>query len=351
MSQDRGRPSRVWSWVGVGSVALVLVAAMLHLMTRTGQSQDSPTGQADVIQLPESFTQPGRNSGPRLFKMAVTLTNPDDLKVRQGDTVAKGQLLADRVEERQSLEGRLERQQISLARLQEEVRAPLPPSQAPEVAALPSPTFLEQVAAIDRALVEVDRAETVVNLQQRKVDAIQLMPDGQAPSEVLQHELARLERVQQEQAQAIATLALAEAQLEQAKQDRQYQEYLHSLEMSKRRIAIEDQQLRYQEQMQAYQQQVTDRQYRLAEVEAQIEQTQAQLRLLEAVRSPYNGTVLRIEWKGQTNEAIQVELTLRVDGDHDDDSLPRPGDDDQRGQRPERPGRLFSEDAPDGDGG
>ncbi|MGB3493853.1 MAG: hypothetical protein WBA57_14080 [Elainellaceae cyanobacterium] len=335
--------ARVGYGIVASGVGLAIVAGLLQLSTLAGQSQDSPTGQPDIIQLPESATQPGSSDAPRLFKMAVTLTNPDDLKVRQGDAIAKGQLLADRVEERQSLEGRLGRLEISLKRLQESIRAPLPPTEAPEVAALPQPTFLEQVAGIDRALVAVDQAETVVNLQQRKVDALQLMPQGQAPPEVLQHELARLEQLQQAQAEAIANLALAEAQLERARQERQHQEYLHSLEMSKRKIAIEDQQLRYQEQMQAYQQQVTDRQYRLAEVEAQIEQTQAQLRLLEAVRSPYNGTVQRIEWKGQTNEAIQVELTLRVDGESQSPQLRHSDDDGGANQRSIREGGVFGE--------
>ena len=54
---------------------------------------------------PEQPTQP--NEAPRHLTINVTITDPDDLKVTEGDRITVGQLIADRTRDRNRLEAQL----------------------------------------------------------------------------------------------------------------------------------------------------------------------------------------------------------------------------------------------------
>jgi biotin carboxyl carrier protein len=306
--------------LAIASLFTMAVSVGLATSLMQADAQDSPTGQTELLTLPEELSAPGNNSIPRIFKITFSVTDINDVLIQQGDQVAKGQLLANRARERTRLQTRIERLNISLEKLQQEIRPPLPPTEAPPIAALPSESFLDEIAAIDRARVDVERAQDAVDQQQRKLDALALMDANSVPAPVIPHETAVMESLQKDLDQAIADLALAEARLDQAQADRAHQEYLHSERITQRALEVEAQQLAYQEQMQTYQQQITDREYRIAEVSAQLEAARAELALLEAVRSPYSGTVQRIQFEGQTNEQINVEVSLRVVNHDSDDS-------------------------------
>jgi DNA repair exonuclease SbcCD ATPase subunit len=146
------------------------------------------------------------------------------------------------------------------------------------------------------------------------LDMLQAMPDANLPEATVPHEEEVLAQRQQAIAQANADLQLAEAQLAQAQQERQFQEYQHSLEMSKRAIAIEQARLQRQEQLQNQQEQEQQRSYQLAEIQVQMQALETQLAQLSAVRSPYSGVIQRIKYEGQNDQALTVELTLVVSG-------------------------------------
>lgn len=146
--------------------------------------------------------------------------------------------------------------------------------------------------------------------QQRMLDLLQSMPSSQLPQATIPHEQEILAQLQQKAEQARADQDLAEARLHQAQSDRQYQEYLHSLELSKRSLQLQQQELERQNQLQRQQVEERNRSYQLADLEARLHQIDAQLLTLASVRSPFHGTIQRIKWQGQTDQNLVVELVL-----------------------------------------
>ncbi|MGI0484888.1 hypothetical protein ACN4EK_05575 [Pantanalinema rosaneae CENA516] len=229
----------------------------------------------------------------RRFQIKLTLSAPEDLKVKEGDTVTAGQILADRVRDRT----RLEWQQREVQRRIEQIIA-LQTQPVPEIAGLPPAAFLTEVADVERSKLKVSEAERNLQQQQRKLDLLQSMPSADLPEATIPHEQELLNDRQRQWQQAQADLELARATVGQAQQERQHDEYLHSLELSKRAIALRQQELQQQGQ--------------LAELEAQRSQLQVQLSTLSAVRSPYSGSIQRLKIIGQTDQTLTVELILVV---------------------------------------
>ncbi|MEL7354380.1 MAG: hypothetical protein AAFZ17_03135 [Cyanobacteria bacterium J06650_10] len=76
-------------------------------------AQQAPAPKADLP--PEQ--QPAASSGPRRLTVNVSVAEPDDLKVAEGNLVSFGYLLADRSRERQCLEAQSNQLQLTLQRL------------------------------------------------------------------------------------------------------------------------------------------------------------------------------------------------------------------------------------------
>jgi hypothetical protein len=272
-----------------------------------------------IAQLPaassiaEPTSQPATSfSDPQRLSLKLTLSSPEDLKVREGDWVKQGQPLSDRVRDRQRLEARKRQLQIRMERLKQPVAGAAPVRAVPEVAALPMPSFLSQVAEVDRRRLGVAAAQRNLEQQQRKLDLLQSLPRAEVPEATVPHETELLKQRQQEVDQANAELEVSQGQLAQAQQDRQYQEYQHSLELSKRAIALQQAELQRQDQLQQQQAQERDRSFQIAQLEAQMQTLDSQLVSLSAVRSPYAGVIQRMRYEGQTDQSLTVELVLVV---------------------------------------
>ncbi|HHP7245551.1 MAG TPA: hypothetical protein ACFE0H_12770 [Elainellaceae cyanobacterium] len=251
----------------------------------------------------------------RRLTLKLTLSSPDDLKVREGDRLSEGDIISDRVKDRQRLEARKADLERQMAQLQQPIPGPPPARLIPETAGLPPASFLDELADVERIRLQVDQAERNLIQQQRMFDMLQSMPSANLPEATIPHEQEMLSQRQQAVEQTQADLQLTEAKLAQAQQDRQYQEYLHSIEMSKRALSIQQQELQRQEQLQNQQSQERDRSFQLAQLEAQLEQIDLQLITLSAVRSPFNGRVQRIQWEGQNDQNLIAELVLVADVD------------------------------------
>ena len=260
--------------------------------------------------VPSPTPEPVAIDAPRKFKIQVALSSPADLKVREGDSVRVGQILSDRARERE----RIQAQQAQLEIQQERLRqptAPVPPVKpVPGIANLPAPSFLEQIAEINRHQLQVQQAQQTLDLQQRKIDLLQTYPAGELPQATIPHEQKVLERLQGELQQQQAELQLTQARLAKAQKDRAYEEYLHSLELSKRQLSINQQDLERQRQVQARDQQERDRAFQLAQLQSQLQALDTQLLSLSAVRSPYAGKIQKIKWLGQRDTSLTVELSL-----------------------------------------
>jgi hypothetical protein len=268
------------------------IALVLSGCTAQAVSQALPTPSATVPVVPESVdTAPQRR-----FQIKLTLAAPDDLKVKEGDTVIPGQILADRVRDRTRLEFQQRELTQRIARLKAQMMLPVP-----EVSGLPTASVLGEVADVERLKLKAKAVQQAKEQQQRKLDLIQSLPKHEVPEATVPHEQAVLEQKQREVDQALAEVELARGKLAKAMSDRQFQEYQHSLEMSKRTIALRQQEIQQQGE--------------LAQLEGQLSQVETQLSTLSAVRSPYAGKISRLKFQGQTDQSLAVELVLVVTDD------------------------------------
>lgn len=292
----------------LGITAVVLCSSCSSNPTiPTAQAQSTPIATPSPTLITDA-------DGSRRFTISLALSSLADLKVREKDAVQVGQVLSDRALERQRLEAQLQQLHMQISKLKQPVAGPPPARSIPELANLPSPSFLENVADIETQQLQIAKVDQERQNQQRKVDLLEAMPAAELPPAVLPHERERLKQREQDYAQAQGELGLARARLAKAQDDRRHTEYLHSLEISKRAIALQQAELQRQEQQQRQQDQERDREFKLAQLMAQLQTLETQLTALSAVRSPYGGKVQRIKWNGQTNQTLNVELTLLVTG-------------------------------------
>ena len=303
------------------TVGGLLAVALLVPLLRTVSRPESAVAQAPTVPiLPAAAPSPAETT--KRFKLRLTLSTPADLKVREGDRIAAGQILADRVNDRQRLDYQKAQLQLQIKKLEQPVAAPPPARAVPEIAMLPSPSFLSEVAAVDRQQVLLGKADRSRNMQQRKLDLLESLPKNELPEATLPHEREVLADKQRDVDQSQAELGIAAAQVEQAKKDREYREYLHSLEMSKRAISLQQQELQRQQQQQHQADQERDREFKLAQLQAQLQQLETQLLELAAIRSPYSGTIQRLKFDGQSDRALVVELTLAITGNKGRSAVP-----------------------------
>jgi biotin carboxyl carrier protein len=278
-------------------------------------------GQAPVVpqlpQQPQLITTPPVSTQPRVLTFTLSLSEPDDLKVRQGDYVASGDVLADRTRERTNLQAQLQRTQISLQRIQaQQVLDPPEPLPVPPVSGLPPVFYGTQDASI-RAIGDN------IDLQKRKIDLLGTMRPSEVPPAMREHEDRILEKLYRD-------LELAKAELRQAQEKRAHQEYEHSLAMARRAEEANQQRLMHSQQRQQAEAQRREKAFQEAQLQSQIETINAKLSDLSTVRSPYAGTIRRVKWLGQSDNRLSVEITLATGGSPGPDAfsvtpLPVPG--------------------------
>jgi multidrug efflux pump subunit AcrA (membrane-fusion protein) len=344
-----------------------------------------PSLKSAIAQIPLPSSSPTPNAAPvnpinpssgKLLKLNITVTSPEDLKVREGDTVSAGQILADRDKERARLTAQREQIQLSLNKIEQtELLSPPKPLPVPEVQELPPISYKEEEAAISAAQLaleqaqrnyelamgttpfitqqatvemeasKVEAAQREIDLQQRKLDAIATLKN--LPPEVAAHETEQLKRKTSEHEQrraehsfaaaelknaqeertaqlkaladevgkAQANVRLAQSRLDTARTKRGYDEYQHSI--NKARRAEETNQFAQNQvrQQQEYSQQLRDREFQLAQLKGKLGEIDQQLGELSTIKSPYAGTIRRIKNVSQTNQDLQFEITLVVGGD------------------------------------
>ncbi len=342
--------------------------------------QPFPNAYSDAQTPTDSQTSPsapstGKSNSPKVLKFSLTLSSPKDLKVRQGDKVAAGEVLADRVEERSRLTA--QRQALDLEYQQLQLRTiptPPPPVSVPTVKSLPPISYaeeeaairaatmnvqqaerafqlqqqslkqspLEESSAVTKAVVEVENAQRLVNNQKRTIDAVALLknlPDSVAlhEQEVLKQKEAELKQAQADHDQAQAKLRAASqaeigrlqqlgvalektraeqqiaiAKLQTKKDQRGYTEYEASVTAARRAEEQNQTDNNYSRQLQEAEQQRRDRSFQLAQLQTKIDEVEKQLRALSVVTSPYSGAIKNVKIQRQTNNELAVELTLAV---------------------------------------
>jgi len=313
--------------------------------------------------LPISTSTP-INKVDRPLHLSVTVEDPSFLRIRVGDTIKPGDILADNVKERSRLN--LQKQSISLqiSRLKDKVIiAPLPPRKILPIKPLPPANYSEELAAISQAKLRIEHAKSILisrspwlkqfddstykQLQSKVDQQVQLlasMKDLKMEPEVSQHEEAVLKQMQQEAKKAEAefnqnkgkqlqelqqlhvNVELAESELQQkqaaldaARARRKLQEFESSRDAI--RIVQQEEQiaLEHSRQIALYNQQQRDKDYQLAELDVRKHQVEDKLADLPIVRSPKAGYIKRIKpWVGRdgkyTTTLIIAGLAVNLSG-------------------------------------
>jgi len=290
----------------------------------------------------------------------LTLTTPADLRVKQGSQIVAGQILSDRITERQRLQTQRQQLELSLKKLQ----IPLPeltlPSPPPTLNKLPPVSYRQETAQITLKTGELQQVKAKIAQQQQKitqllslsqVKGLAMKPtdvrvasvptrtfptfvtidgqvlkqvDGLAPSEaegqplppvetIIEHERAKLSQMETEREKAKIQLEVARAALSTAKEKRLQEEYQLALEENRRAITLQNQQLEVDKQRAVRAAQLQEREYNQAVIRTRIQEIDNALVQLATVKAPYPGTVKRLKWQGQDDRLLTVELTLYVD--------------------------------------
>lgn len=237
------------------------IALVLLLMgcTQPQILDESPDSISDLPPTVVPKLIPQQREAPRRLKLRLTLDQPANLKVKVGDQVVEDQVIGRRSSTRNHVTRERQSLQLQLSQLQQQT---IPRSTAVEEAEL-------QAAKIN--VIEARKALTYYHADSPWTTyARQTLP--------LQENQA-LGQLQQKYQQAKTALSLAKGRLKQTRQ----------IELAKVNAAT-----------------------RRTELLQTIRALDAKLISIESVRSPYSGVIKSIKWLGQTDQELQVELTLSI---------------------------------------
>ncbi len=129
------------------------------------------------------------NDIPRSLKISMTLSNPDDLKVKSGQLVKAGEILSDRVGEKQSLLEKRKLLEISLQEVSRVISPPTKPLELPEMPQLPKADFTKEQVTIEKSKLSLDEKAQIVAQQEELIFSLQ---NSQVDNDVILHEKAKL---------------------------------------------------------------------------------------------------------------------------------------------------------------
>ncbi|WP_299493066.1 efflux RND transporter periplasmic adaptor subunit [Acaryochloris sp. IP29b_bin.137] len=237
--------------------------AIALLLVGCAQPQvENKTAEPIVAVSPTVAPRPARQqrNTPRRLKLRLTLDRPEDLKVKVGDSVVKGQVISHRPSVRAKL---IQEREILQQQLKQLSVQTITPSDAVEK------------AEVEQARLQVERARVAISNFHADspwteyARRVLVLPDH-----------SQLRSLESEYQSAKGEFAIAVTRLQEAQQLRAVKPDI----LAKR-----------------------------AELLGKIRETERQLSLLGVVRSPYDGAVQSFRWLGQVNQEIQAELTLNVE--------------------------------------
>jgi biotin carboxyl carrier protein len=322
------------------------------------------------LQAQSPITSPASgNSGtletPKRLKINLSLNDPSELRVREGDSVARGQVLSDREAERNRLNRDKREKLLAIANVERQIVPLLKP--APQMRDLPpisyaveetsiqlaelklsqaqrnlstaveADPFITAKAKVDKSRADVEGAFRDYELQQRKLDAVNGLKG--LPPEMLTHETEKLRQAKTILEGKEAELKFFQAEYNQVEADRRKELTDLQSKVSIARGELEQAQSRLrvakeQREMAEYDQRITisrrieeenqaaiavsnqklDREFKLAQLREQLSATEEKLNGIVQVKSPYSGNIRRIKFDKQTDGKLGVTLYLDTTG-------------------------------------
>jgi len=281
----------------------------------------------------------------RPLRLSVTVSDPENLKVKIGDVVKVGDVLVDKPQERSRLTIQKKMIILQIERLKErEIIPPRPLRKLLPFRHLPPANYAEELAGISHAKLRLQQAKIILKHRtpslekvddfayqeaqtqaEQQLKLVQEMQTIQAQPEVIQHETLVMQKMQRQVTKAQADMAevkdkqaqeleqlklnvqLAESELEQKKaalaaahSRRDTQEFAVSLEAGKRDQQEEQIAIEHEHQILLYNQQQREKSYQISELNIRAQQIDDKLADLPIVHSPKSGYIKRIgPWIGK----------------------------------------------------
>ena len=285
--------------------------------------------QSPIAEVAAPVTAPQQQQG-RLHKITLQVSEPNDLKVKAGDSIAAAQVVADQDGERKRLNLRKDELQLAIERIEnqkisppEKATDPSKPKPTPPMMPLPDISYQQYEAAIEKAKNEAKQQEEIINLKRRELDYLKGF-EGLDPA-IIEHEVNKLSQLENQLKSAKAEIDLGVGKLLSAKEARKQDEYQHQLNIT-RRIEEENQalsfyqkqiaenQINYQRAISTFEKESRDRDYQFTQLKIQLSAVEDSIARLAVIRSPYNGKIRRIKFTGQVDNKLGVEITMVTDG-------------------------------------
>jgi hypothetical protein len=239
------------------------VTIAVFLSGCNSMSQVSPPPSVPMVE-PTPVISRRTNLVPRELKLKLTLDDPADLKVKQGDRIQKGQILSDRTSTRKHLEQQRQAIRLKLEHLNASAGAG-------------SVSYAVEQAKVRQAQVRVQQAREAI--AQFKTHSP--WTEYALASLPLYKESMQVSQLVSKVQDAEAELGLAVAQLQAARE--------------KKPAVRQDTSL----------QQVL--------LMSQLKDVEARLDGVGVVRSPYDGIVKKLKWLGQNDQELLVEINVAVE--------------------------------------
>ncbi len=264
---------------------------------------------------PNQQTTPKESAQPRLLKINLTLSDPKDLKVKQGDILKVDQIISDREEERKRLAAQRADYLATIKILSLPIAKPIEPLNIKKTPALPDQSFAEAESNIDLQRIKVKSAENKVTQQKQKIELIETLNARDLPSGTKEHESVKLAEYETALKSEEARLNVEMGKFESEKSGRSIKQY--EQEQTEIRNALEK-----NRSLQEYGKAVADfdrteqeRVFRIADLKSKIALVDEKLQEISTVRAQYASEVKRVRFIKQTNNAIDVELLLYIVND------------------------------------
>ncbi len=296
--------------LGWGTAGIVTVAVAGNVSI-PNNSQTNSTSNNTIAQVPTEQTTE-ETQQPRRLTITVKIAEPQDLKVKVGSEIKTGQIIASRDREKQRLSAQQRQLKLSLTKLQSyQPLPPTPPNLPPALNALPPNSYLEQEAMVEKTKTAIASIESQIEVKEKEIEYLQAVEN--LDPIILDHERVKLNQLKLKLTSAIRDYQLAIGKLQTAKDSRAYQEYQASLATARRVEQMNTSRSSYERQMAEYQQQLVSKEFQEAQLQGKLNEVSNAIANLSVVKSPYDGTVRRIKWLGQSPDgSLTAEITLMV---------------------------------------
>ncbi len=274
-----------------------------------------------VEKLPFAIAQSAPNiqttpsAQPKLLRINLTLSDPKDLKVKQGDVLKVDAIISDREEERKRLTVQRGEYLATIKILSLPTTKPIEPLNIKKLPALPDASFQEIESNIDLQRIKVKSAQDRVTQQKQKIELIETLNARDLPAGTKEHESVKLSEFETALKGEEARLNVELGKFESEKSGRSLKQY--ELEQTEIRYALEKNRSlqEYGKAVADYDRTEQERVFRIAEMQSKIAIVDEKLKEISTVRAQYNSEVKRVRFVKQINNQIDVELLLYIVSD------------------------------------